>query len=508
MRARPSARVIALAVSAALLTACGSRADLGTTTPGSQTNGLGINGSLDGSTLPTNDPSTGTPTAQPSTSDGTPIAEPTSDGASPSESVTAAPVGGGQANPTKAPGVTASTITVGTYYLDSQETNALVSGIGASNSTGDQRAQQRAIVDYINSHGGVAGRQLQLVQHKLETTADPGVETQAVCSDWTQDHKVFAGLGGLPTNNGLLVQCLAKNKTLSIGGMTSNIGIQADFQRYAPYYYAPASIELVTAGRIYAEGLFKLNYFDKGSKVGVLYIDSPEFQASLKQGLLPALAKGGIKDVTTAGIAYDGSYSDYFGLVSRTQSAVLRFKALGINRVLFIDVGGGMSYWFLNHANGQNYSPRYGFSTLSSTAFLEKSFNSRVLNNSVSVGWIPPQDANSATGLPANPARTQCESIMAKAGLKAISAFDGQFQMALCSVFFFFKEAIDKTKDFSIGEVTKAINSLGATGTPSAAGITDYYAPGKSWGGSAYANLKYESNCSCFRFQKPVIQVR
>ena len=394
---------------------------------------------------------------------------------------------------------TAGALRAGTYYFDSDSTNALISSVGANSAMGDMRAQQRAVADWINRNGGLAGRRLELTQHQIDIQADPSTEAQALCEAWT-DRGVVAGVGSLPTANPVLVSCLAKRKTLAIGGSSSNVGTSEDFARWAPYYYAPASVELVSAGRIYGRGLLDRGFFGAGARVGVLYVETPEHQAALRQGLLPALSAEGIEPTDTAGVAYDGSFADYSNLVSQAQSATLRFRSRGVTHVLFVDTGGALAFWFTQQAQSQGYNPRYGLSTLSAPAFLEANVDRRQLRDAVAVGWRPADDVGYQRGLPSNPARELCQRIMKQAGLEPRSAFDLQLQLTTCSGLMLLKAGVDRAGTTDPVRFQSAVAGLGTTNVPSASGFVDRYAAGKPWGGSGYATSVFVEQCGCFRY--------
>ena len=400
-------------------------------------------------------------------------------------------------------GITARSVSVGTYYLDTEQTNALIGSVGSGSSIGDLRAQQNAVAGYINGHGGVAGRRLQLVQHRFDPNGDASTEAQATCARWTEDNHVLAGLGTLPAANDVLVSCLAKAGTLSIGGTATNVGTAEDFRRHAPYYYAPASLEMVTVGRTYGRGLAQQGFFDSGARVGVLHVTQPEYRQALGQGLLPALAAAGHTPVAVQPITYSGGFSDYGSLVSQVQAAVLKFQSEGITHVLFLDVGSALAYWFLQQATNQGYAPQYGLSTLSAPSFLQDSFADGQLEGAVAVGWQPFDDVDHTRDLPPNPARALCQRIMRDAGLTPTSALDLKFQLSTCSGMFFLKHALDRAEALTAAGVQRAVSSFGRTNVPSAAGLTDTYRPGKNWGGGEYTTSRYTSSCRCFRYTGP-----
>ncbi|GAC1611194.1 MAG: hypothetical protein NVS3B26_22450 [Mycobacteriales bacterium] len=74
------------------------------------------------------------------------------------------------------PGVSATTITIGYNYTSNGDAGN--AAIGAAVSQGDEVGEAKAIRDDINSHGGVAGRNLQIVFHPYDATSQQTNDTQ------------------------------------------------------------------------------------------------------------------------------------------------------------------------------------------------------------------------------------------------------------------------------------------------------------------------------------------
>jgi Periplasmic binding protein len=122
-----------------------------------------------------------------------------SSGSSKSSSTTTPGSSSGSAKLTaSATGVTASTIRIGVTYPDLAALNKL--GL-IKIDDGDFAGISKALVDDINKHGGVGGRQLQLFTAKYSVLGN--TEQLAVCTQMTQDNKVFMILGGFIGDNNL-----------------------------------------------------------------------------------------------------------------------------------------------------------------------------------------------------------------------------------------------------------------------------------------------------------------
>lgn len=394
------------------------------------------------------------------------------------------------------PGVSATAINVGILYT--RQSGDVGAQFGAKGLVkGDLRAEQMAIIDYINKHGGAAGRKLNAIAYDATTSSS----AQSVCSYWTQDHKVFAGVypgGQVPSDVGSA--CMAH-----AGALWINVpfvpGTEAYMDHLAPYYYTPGQLESVRMGQDYVDGLAASGFFTGQHKVGLLYYDVPALQASLQQGVLPALARHRVKLAAQPyAITYPSDDSQDAAAVSAVQNAELRFAAAGIDRVMFLDAGAGLAFFFMQNASTQGYHPRYGLETGSNPSFIEQQgFAKDQLPGSVGVGWRPAADVAMSV-IPDSPARKLCRQIMATAGLAATAENDLMVQYDMCSSFFFLRDAINAAGVPNALTIRSALGRLAEAPDASANSMGDGYAPTKPWGAQYYQRLQFVTTCSCFRY--------
>lgn len=125
--------------------------------------------------------------------------------------------GGASDQTASARGVTADTITIGYTYLDF---DSLVEQGLAASGYGDQELAFQTMVDALNEDGGINGRQIEVV---YEPYSPLGTEdAEAVCLRLTEEHEVFAVLGGFlgpaePANSCIVGQ----QETILVGGVQS-----------------------------------------------------------------------------------------------------------------------------------------------------------------------------------------------------------------------------------------------------------------------------------------------
>lgn len=399
------------------------------------------------------------------------------------------------------PGLTATTINIGYYYVNTAAMNSAVEGTGAEGSSaGDYSKQVQAVANWLNARGGIAGRKIRLVGYEANINDPVAVSGQAACDHWTQDNKVYAGIGAGPSaSDETLLSCMAKRGALALS-TAYDVGDQAMFDRYRPHYFAPASLDYVTAAREYVMGLGSGAFFPRDAKVGLLTYDAPVNRRAVDRGVRPTLTRLGVGEPEVAYLRPPSSLSDQATLVSAIQSSVLRFRSEGVTHVLFLDGNASISYFFIQQAESQGYKPRYGFSTLSYPSFLQANFGPEQLRGSLGVGWSPTQDVGSAD-LPPNAARSQCQEIQNAAGNRPASQPDLTIQLQICSQFFFLKEALSRSSSgVTPTDFAAAASKIGGTTATAAYSLGDSYSPGKPWGAAVVRSLAYVEACSCFRY--------
>ena len=307
------------------------------------------------------------------------------------------------------PGITPSAINIGVIIADN--VGAANAAIGAGAVThGDEQSEYRVKVAELNSHGGIAGRKIVLVEFHFDanTQQDAAQVEQQACAYFTQDHKVAMVVNLSLSPVGL--QCLAAKKVVNLGG---SLSISSDdTTRRFKYFLEPIGMNLTRLAPNYAKGLNDLNFFPAGAKIGLLTYDTPDFAKATTQ-LRAALKRYGrtITDVASVSPKSVGAAG------ADISSAVLRFRSDGISHVLFEDPSGVAELLFLNDAESQHYRPKYGFGQSGAAALRSTGVPAAQFVGSVTVGWFPRLD-----GVPANEtqypaAEKPCLALFARNGI-------------------------------------------------------------------------------------------
>lgn len=255
---------------ALLLSGCGTTVPLSGSASSAQDSSLGTGGELPGGQTPA-DGAAGT-----SVGSGADVTAPgharRAPGASGSTSLSP-PAGSAVSSSSLVPAV----FKIGMQY--SGNANAAMSSIGGSTFKDDRRPENDAVIAWINKHGGIGGRPASPVYNDIDATANPSAESEAACTQWTQDaHVSFAIPRSAVADNDLLRTCLKKAGVPSMVEQTSRT-TEADL-RSSPLWFEPEALSLNAYARTYVEGLARQGFFASG-KVGVVYygVRPPDFRS-------------------------------------------------------------------------------------------------------------------------------------------------------------------------------------------------------------------------------------
>jgi ABC-type branched-subunit amino acid transport system substrate-binding protein len=421
-------------------------------------------------------------------------------GAAPVASGPSAAEGGAGAASTgsggSAVGVTATTINVGVYTAAGY--SKFASSAGFNVALGDQARVARTVIDYINAHGGMAGRKAVPVIHDADlamAAQNPEAEYQSACTSWTQDAKVYAVVSPIGTGSDTLYTCLSKAGVLTVSAGESRD--EAFFTRFADWFYEPVDMNLTRIMRTNADALATAGFFGKAPKIGVVIGDKPDERTALAKGLKPALARHGLSVADTfavpAGNNGNAAYS----------SAVLKFRSEGITHVLFGFLGSPLL--FMTNAENQGYRPLYGLHSRNSpAAVIQQNAPAAQQRGAMGTGWQPMNDVdgNHDPGI-LNARQKTCLDLTKKAGQDNNVRATALLALWICDGLFFLRDSLASTRDLSPAGFRKGAEGLGAF--PAASTFRSAFAPGRLHdGASAYRLFAYKTDCSCYQYTSPL----
>ncbi|HWA67749.1 MAG TPA: hypothetical protein VG899_15415 [Mycobacteriales bacterium] len=394
-----------------------------------------------------------------------------------------------KAAPTTAPVTTGSgPVRVGVLYVGG--VSALASALGIPGlSTGDPSAQAKAIADYINPHGGLAGRPIALYPEPVNvslTAANTDSAYAAACAGLVQDDKVsfvvsYTNLSAIDLACYVHAGVTVLDDQAEVPDSTAN----ADENTFA----APGELAVGRATVALVDDLWRRGWLNSKSKVGALTWDTPDGQDFASHYLAPALSRHGLALAATAYVSQGTSGANQAG-------SVLQFRTKGVNRIIPIATS---PLFFMEAAQTQGYHPEYAVTSIFGPgALVESTAPKAQLTGAAGIGWDKYLDigAGKMPG-PVSGNETLCFKIMAAAGQQSSSNTVKTFQTALCNDLLFLQAA---SKRFGLGPDMLTLARQARFGFPPADAFAIRLEPGRADGVSAYRDVSYETSCGCFQY--------
>ncbi|MDX6216529.1 MAG: hypothetical protein QOG99_2113 [Frankiales bacterium] len=412
------------------------------------------------------------------------------------------------------PGVTATTITIGvTYYQSAGDANAALGANGVNQ--GDPGPAVKALRDDINAHGGIAGRKLVLLAYAVDPQSSQSYATlgQAVCSYFTEDHKVLAVIDGTPAADARA--CLEKRRVAHLGGtLISSPASQHDFSVVGSRLLRVYNV-LPTA--LHDHGWFGPWDRTNGrpgtlrAKTGIVTADSPDDNDAVDHALVPGLRRLGYAPAAAdiIRITPPNGFSDDGAVVAAIQSAVLKLNADGVDHVILNDGNGSLSLFFHRYALSQHYFPRYGGTSGSGWQVLLSSHNMepQTLAGAMGIGWQPPLDLpyQNGDGQYSNAARHRCFTLLRAAGSPPTDAASAGGAAEVCDLMLFIPAALRGYRGpVDINVLTQRVDALGSS-YQLASGLASRVASDQHDVVGGYSFMLFDGGCGCVKYQGPVI---
>jgi hypothetical protein len=407
--------------------------------------------------------------------------------------------------PALARGVTATSVVID--VMASKTLAAGFAAFGAAGAPPDPTPQINALTAYVNAHGGLKGKKVQIHftwRDDTNTAQNFSAQDQAMCADMTQDNKVFLVVSAYSAHG--LVPCLAKAGVplVESGGGPPHYGV-TQWDRAGALYQTPNQMSACRYTRVLVGGLVKQGYFNGAKKIGLPYMANDYMKNAVQRCLLPAMKEHGLPAPEIAEYTPLERPTDYSQTETEAANSVLQYKADGVTHVLFLD---DQSTTFIDAAKSQAYHPHYGYGSLSVPASQAVDEGSELIG-SMAVGISPPVDVapeNLPTPVSAN--ETLCRKIMTGAGLADQVADPTTWAVMRfhCEGFFFLQAAMSRAPSLSVEGFTRGAAALGSGYLPT----TTYgyeSGPGRYDGAATARPLAYVDSCTCTRYSGPAYRV-
>ncbi len=369
---------------------------------------------------------------------------------------------------------------------------------GGGEEPGDTRRYHQAVLDDVNSRGGVLGRKLVAVFKEISASQDVAVSQQAVCESFTKDNKVFA----IFFRGELIYECAKKAGIIAWGTGASG----PVFARY-PNFFAPASIRFERLASVTVKALVQAGWHKPEpkwptGKIGLMSWDSAEYRFAMEKGWLPALREAGLEATDVRYIAIPQDLGSIANSGSAVSSAVLAFGDQGIDHVLINDgpagifASNGLTFQFLQNAESQRFFPRYGFNTNNAPDF--DSYPQTQLAGMLAIDSSSTEPAHDE-GIAPNAQRVRCFEIMQKRGLPVGQDQTQSVALAACEYAWFTKAIVERSRSTVLADVIAGGEALG-TSYRSPMTFGTKLGPGLHDGTQLFRNLKFDDACTCLKY--------
>ncbi|HVV77198.1 MAG TPA: hypothetical protein VHC43_14300 [Mycobacteriales bacterium] len=384
------------------------------------------------------------------------------------------------------PGVTAKTITLGIQTFEGFNKAGKSLGISAGLPTDETQANAQLVVNYLNKHGGIAGRKIVPVFHdtNIDSANSFDADAQAACSSFTEDHHVFSVLTPEIFDHDTLMSCLAQHATPLLANSV-NIYDQAYANRYPGLFY---DVAVVFGDRFapFINALVAKSYFPKTAKIGLITGTWPEDTAAA-QTITNALKAHGLAVKDTVALDDEASTPDVAHVLSTMVSIQLRFHTEGINYVVF-EQGPVFPYGFMVAAQSQGYFPHYALTSQANLDFLQANASSEQTRNAAGVTF---------NGLPSHP--------MVNAATKVCHSI-GPHVESYCGPLMLLAAAAKRAPVLNPAGLAAGMKALGTSFVSPQALRTDFGAHYQD-GGAGLRTFGWDGACHCFNYTGGVQRV-
>jgi hypothetical protein len=367
---------------------------------------------------------------------------------------------------------------------------------------GDIDAQAKILVEWINANGGIDGRKVEyIVEEYKQEDASPDVEAQLcqrIADDFGAWAVVLQGQIHLSTR-----ECYAKKGVLMLD--PSPFSFDDDlYAQISPMYFSPSTPSITRVARALPGALHERGWFtpmversESETKLGIVRWDSPYALRVLEQDLTPALDALGEEIALVHAI----DSSDAGTIQSGITNGIVRFRAEGINRVIFVGGNPIAPLWFLN-AEQHNFTPRYGLTTFDGPAHTTQQTPNQ-MRDAMGIGFNPVHDVHDdqfAFPSPENPTEQFCINLLADGGQEFAARASAEIGLAYCESLLLLRAgAVGLGASLSAGNWATQVESLG-TSFRAAVSFANRFAPGRHDGGRGYRLTEHRADCTCFNY--------
>ncbi len=389
-----------------------------------------------------------------------------------------------------AQGVTDTTVKIGIISVVNRGGSSAV-----STAVGDETAQINALVDWINSTGGIAGRKIIPVVKEINVAGNTFAQSPVICASLTNDEKVFAVI--LQGHSFQYErECYTKKKVMVID--PSNVSYENSvYQKLAPFFFSTSTPSYDRWIPALLKEAKDADFFKGSTGVGIFALDTPDDRKLIEGLATKELAKVGIDKFEVGYSGFDSPITFF----RDAAKAIARFQAAKVDRVILMGQQGlGVAFtltaeqakFFPKYLTHSNEVPRY-MSDIPRGPGLQP-LQPGTLTGAMGIGWTPYQDTDDIHLPFPQPLETDCIGAMRSRGIAFGSRNLARYAIGVCDGLEFLQVAGKPLTALNVQGIAASAAKLGSTWkAPGAYKVT--FGDKRYDGGGGYRVFTWDESC-------------
>ncbi len=317
------------------------------------------------------------------------------------------------------------------------------------------------------------------------------------CAKFTQDNHVAFVLDPGAYYDNAFEACLAKANTPTvIAGYAT--GDSASYRSYPMMFNAGTpSVDRRLSAMLNDSAA--TGWLTKANKLGVI-IDGCAYNiAAYNRTLVPLAKRIGVR-VESSTFECAVGYGSLGSVAQSIQSAVLKFRSDGVDRVMSISSFEAVTQLLIaNGAQSQGWNPGYIVSSAAAMGAQASNYPPSQLANIHGAGWIPSLDITTQPSL--KPQQQRCRALMKSQGITPTSNTDLGYIYGACDQLFLPEAALKANgANATPAAFVSALNGLGSRFASALSLGTTYVGPGQHDAPAQSAAFSYMVGCSCLAY--------
>jgi len=388
-----------------------------------------------------------------------------------------------------APGVTAEEVKVGFIIIDQTRLQATL-GFESPDS-GDVEGQIETLAEYVNSRGGIGGRDMVPVIRVYDALTDSAVNEEKLCRAFTEDDQVFAVvmLGMFQEN---ARPCYASQETLMLDQTLFPVDTAAAAE-LSPYLYQPSLPEYGALLAGLADALETEEFLTDDSLLGIIGIDNAQNRRVYADQLLPRLEALGAEPVDVQWIDPTSNAT----LQAGQNQAVLSFKENDVDKIVVVG-GSRLLAFLLTITVPQEYFPAFAVTTFDNAEFVA-SGTPEAMVGAVGVSVLPGSDiSGDQLEFPFDDGEAECRDVLAEGGHDFAARENARQATLYCDAAFLLAMAFEGADG---DEITAEVFQQNVAQIGQIQNASNYLAnhrTGSFAGAAAYRPIRFDPDCTCF----------